>query len=255
MSTLEIIFGLNSLSALLSTSPKSVEQLIIDKKRSDKRVQTIIDLAKAANTTISYEDRARLDELSHGGNHQGVVARCRLPSTQDEGLIDSIVEQNDQPLFLLLDGVQDPHNLGACLRTADAVGVSAVIIPKDRAVSINSTVVKVASGAAYAVPVVSVTNLSRTIRHMQELGVWFVGTDGDATESLYEVKLTGPIAIVMGAEGSGLRRLTKELCDFLVKLPMVGTVESLNVSVATGVCLYEALRQRSAENSADKTAK
>jgi 23S rRNA (guanosine2251-2'-O)-methyltransferase len=247
MSNLEIIFGLNSLSALLSANPGCIQQLFIDKKRSDKRVQGIIDLARAANTTISFEERARLDELSQGGNHQGAVARCQLPATQDEALIDSIVSRNDQPLFLLLDGVQDPHNLGACLRTADAVGVNAVIIPKDRAASINSTVVKVASGAAYTVPVVSVTNLSRTIRHMQELGVWFVGTDGDATESLYDVKLTGSIALVMGAEGSGLRRLTKELCDFLVKLPMEGTVESLNVSVATGVCLYEALRQRSAK--------
>lgn len=247
MSNLEIIFGLNSLSALLSSNPGCIAQLFIDKKRSDKRIQTIVDLARVANTTVSFEDRARLDELSQGGNHQGAVARCQLPATQDEGLIDSIIAQNEETLFLLLDGVQDPHNLGACLRTADAVGVSAVIIPKDRAASINSTVVKVASGAAYTVPVVSVTNVSRTIRHMQELGVWFVGTDGEATETLYEVKLTGSIALVMGAEGSGLRRLTKELCDFLVKLPMVGSVESLNVSVATGVCLYEALRQRSAK--------
>ena len=255
MSNHEIIFGLNSLKALLSANPDSIQQLIVDKKRSDKRVQAIIDLAQSANTTISYEDRARLDDLSHGGNHQGVIARCKLPATRDEGYIDHAIEQNTQPLFLLLDGVQDPHNLGACLRTADAVGVSAVIIPKDRSASISSTVVKVASGAAYTVPVVSVTNLSRTIRHMQELGVWFVGTDGDAAESLYDVKLTGSIAIVMGAEGSGLRRLTKELCDFLVKLPMVGTVESLNVSVATGVCLYEALRQRSAEKSESKAPK
>jgi len=168
-----------------------------------------------------------------------------MPTTHDESLIDKIIAAQDQPFFLLLEGVQDPHNLGACLRSAEAVGVNAVIIPKDRAVSINSTVVKVASGAAFTVPVVSVTNLSRTIRAMQEAGVWFVGTDGDATDVLYDVKLTGSIAIVMGAEGTGLRRLTKELCDFLVKLPMQGAVESLNVSVATGVCLYEALRQRS----------
>ena len=175
------------------------------------------------------------------------MAICEMPRPQDESLVDQILEQNPTPLFLLLDGVQDPHNLGACLRTADAVGVNAVIIPKDRSVSINSTVVKVASGAAYSVPVVSVTNLSRTIRHMQKAGVWFVGTDGEATESLYQVKLTGSIALVLGAEGSGLRRLTKESCDFLVKLPMLGTVESLNVSVAAGVCLYETLRQRVAD--------
>ena len=145
----------------------------------------------------------------------------------------------------MLDGVQDPHNLGACLRTADAAGVTAVIVPKDRAVSLTSTVIKVASGAAFTVPFVAVTNLSRTIRQLQAAGVWFVGADGDAEQSLYELTLTGSIAIVLGAEGSGLRRLTKELCDYLVRLPMLGSVESLNVSVATGICLYEALRQRS----------
>ena len=211
MSNAEIIFGLNSLKALLGARPESIQQLLIDKKRSDKRVQAIIDLARSTNTTVSYEDRARLDELAHGGNHQGVVARCQLPAAQDETQIDRILEQNNQPLFLLLDNVQDPHNLGACLRTADAVGINAVIIPKDRSASINSTVVKVASGAAYTVPLVSVTNLSRTIRHMQEMGVWFVGTDGDATESLYDVKLTGSIAIVVGAEGSG-RRSARPCC-------------------------------------------
>jgi 23S rRNA (guanosine2251-2'-O)-methyltransferase len=245
MSNQEIIYGINSLVALLNANASSVLQLFVDKKRSDKRVQAIIQLAQDNNISVSYENRARLDELSQGGNHQGVAARCEMPSTHDEALLDSLLEKNEQPLFLVLDCVQDPHNLGACLRTADAVGVSAVIIPKDRSASITSTVVKVASGAAYTVPVISVTNLSRTIRHMQELGVWFVGADGASEQSLYDVKLTGSIALVMGAEGTGLRRLTKELCDFLVRLPMTGTVESLNVSVATGVCLFEALRQRS----------
>ena len=245
MSKPEYIYGINSLQALVNANTQCIQQLFVDKKRSDQRIQSIIDAAKKANLDINFEDRQRLDELSGGGNHQGVVAVCEMPRPQDESLLDQILEQNPTPLFLLLDGVQDPHNLGACLRTADAVGVNAVIIPKDRSVSINSTVVKVASGAAYSVPVVSVTNLSRTIRHMQKAGVWFVGADGEATESLYQVKLTGSIALVMGAEGSGLRRLTKESCDFLAKLPMLGSVESLNVSVATGVCLYEALRQRS----------
>lgn len=245
MAKQETIFGINSIRALFHSNPASVQQLTVDRKRNDRRVQEIIELAEQHKVPISYHERKHLDQLSQNGNHQGVVAQCVMPVAHDESLIEKIMEQNDQPLFLLLDGVQDPQNLGACLRTADAVGVSAIIIPKDRSASLNSTVVKVASGAAYSVPVVSVTNLSRTIRRMQELGVWFVGTDGEATESLYEVKLTGSIAIVMGAEGTGLRRLTKELCDFLVKLPMLGTVESLNVSVATGVCLYEALRQRS----------
>ena len=244
MSKAEHIFGINSINALLSANTRCIQQLFVDRKRSDQRIQSIVEAAKEANLNVSFEDRHRLDELSGGGNHQGVVARCDMPEVQDENLIDKIIEQNPSPLFLLLDGVQDPHNLGACLRTADATGVNAVIIPRDRSVSMNSTVVKVASGAAYSVPVVSVTNLSRTIRHMQKAGVRFVGADGEATESLYEMKLTGPLALVMGAEGSGLRRLTKESCDFLVKLPMLGSVESLNVSVATGVCLYEALRQR-----------
>ena len=245
MSKPEHIFGINSINALLNANSQCIQQLLIDKKRSDKRIQSIVDAAKQAKIEISFEDRHQLDDICQGGKHQGVVARCEMPKVQDESLIDKIIAQNESPLFLLLDGVQDPHNLGACLRTADAVGVNAVIIPKDRSASINSTVVKVASGAAYSVPVVSVTNLSRAIRDMQEAGVWFVGADGAADESIYEVKLTGAIAIVMGAEGGGLRRLTKESCDFLVKLPMMGAVESLNVSVATGACLYEALRQRS----------
>lgn len=245
MSKPEHIFGINSVSALISANSQCIQQLFVDRKRNDKRIQSIVDAAKRAKINIRFEDRQQLDEICQGGNHQGVAARCEMPKVQDENLVDEIIGENESPLFLLLDGVQDPHNLGACLRTADAVGVDAVIIPKDRSASINSTVVKVASGAAYSVPVVSVTNLSRTIRTMQEAGVWFVGADGEAEESIYQVKLTGSIAIVMGAEGSGLRRLTKELCDFLVKLPMMGAVESLNVSVATGVCLYEALRQRS----------
>lgn len=244
MSKPEYIYGLNSLGALLGANAGCVQQLFIDKKRNDKRIQSLIDRAEKANITISFENRDRLDQLSNGGNHQGVVAQCAMPAVQEENLIDRLIEENSRPLFLVLDGVQDPHNLGACLRTADAVGVNAVVIPKDRSVSLNSTVVKVASGAAYTVPVVSVTNLSRSIRHMQQLGVWFVGTDGEASESLYDIDLRGAIAVVMGAEGSGLRRLTREHCDFLVRLPMLGSVESLNVSVAAGVCLYEALRQR-----------
>ena len=249
MSKQETIFGINSIRALFATNPAIIRQLFVDKKRNDRRVQEIIVLAEQHSIPISYDDRKRLDELCQSGNHQGVIAYCNMPVAQDESLIEQIIAENDQPLFLILDGVQDPHNLGACLRTADAVGVNAIIIPKDRSASLNSTVVKVASGAAYSVHVVSVTNLSRTIRRMQELGVWFVGADGEATESLYDVKLTGSLALVLGAEGAGLRRLTKELCDFLVKLPMLGTVESLNVSVATGVCLYEALRQRTSSSN------
>ena len=245
MSNQQHIFGLHAVSALLDANHESIKQLYVDNKRSDKRIQEIIQEAESLGVRLTYQQRDELDKLAGKGNHQGVVALCDMPKTKKEDLLDAILENPDHPLlFLILDGVQDPHNLGACLRTADATGVDAVIIPKDRSVSITSTVVKVASGAAYTVPLVSVTNLSRTIHHLQDAGVWFVGTDGASTQSLYELNLTGSIAIVMGAEGSGMRRLTKEKCDYLVKLPMEGTVESLNVSVATGICLYEVLRQR-----------
>lgn len=245
MSTQHHIFGLHAIGSLLKANPRSIKELFVDKKRQDKRMQELVQQAKDNGVRIIMNQREDLDRLAGGGNHQGIVALCSMPKPHHEDYLDSLLEEPDHPLlFLVLDGVQDPHNLGACLRTADAVGVDAVIIPKDRSVSITATVVKVASGAAYTVPLVSVTNLSRAMFRMQAAGVWFVGTDGASTQSLYELNLTGSIGIVMGAEGSGLRRLTKEKCDFLVKLPMLGSVESLNVSVATGICLYEVLRQR-----------
>lgn len=212
-------------------------------------MQELVQQAGQSGVRITMSQREELDRRIGSGNHQGIVALCDMPRPHDEDFLDGLIADPDHSLLILvLDGVQDPHNLGACLRTADAVGVDAVIIPKDRSVSITPTVVKVASGAAYTVPLVSVTNLSRTMYHMQAAGVWFVGTDGAATQSLYELNLTGSIGIVMGAEGSGLRRLTKEKCDFLVQLPMLGSVESLNVSVATGICLYEVLRQRASHS-------
>jgi len=245
MSNHEIIFGIHAIQALLNAHSDCIVQLYIDEKRQDKRIQSLLQLAKDTNIEVHFSNREELDKLSHGANHQGAAARCKLPQAKDESYLENLLTNNNQPLLLVLDGVQDPHNLGACLRTADATGVTAVIIPKDRSASLTSTVVKVASGAAFTVPLVSVTNLSRTIRQLQAAGVWFVGTDGNADQTLFDLTLTGSMAIVMGAEGSGLRRLTKELCDFLVRLPMLGSVESLNVSVATGICLYEALRQRS----------
>jgi len=245
MSTQETIFGIHALQAILNAHSDCIVQLYIDERRQDKRIQSLLLTAKDKNIEVRYSNRDELDKVSHGANHQGAVAICRMPQAKDDSYLEKMLEKNSQPLLLVLDGVQDPHNLGACLRTADATGVTAVIVPKDRAVSLTSTVIKVASGAAFTVPFVAVTNLSRAIRRMQEKGVWFVGTDGGAEQSLYELTLAGSIAIVMGAEGSGLRRLTKELCDYLVRLPMLGSVESLNVSVATGICLYEALRQRS----------
>ncbi|WP_455219065.1 23S rRNA (guanosine(2251)-2'-O)-methyltransferase RlmB [Kaarinaea lacus] len=239
------IHGLHAINALLNANHECIKQLFVDNKRSDKRIQDIIQNAERLGVRLAYQQRAELEQLAKKGNHQGVVAQCDMPKAKQEHYLDALLENPAHPLlFLILDGVQDPHNLGACLRTADATGVDAVIIPRDRSVSITSTVVKVASGAAYTVPLVSVTNLSRTILHLQDAGVWFVGTDGASSQTLYELNLTGPIAIVMGAEGSGMRRLTKEKCDYLVQLPMEGTVESLNVSVATGICLYEVLRQR-----------
>ena len=245
MSHHQHIFGLHAVAAVLKANPNTIKEILVDKKRQDKRIQELVAQAKQNGVVVVMGERDQLDQRAGSGNHQGIVAQCDMPKTQSENALDAMLEHSGRPLlFLVLDGVQDPHNLGACLRTADAVGVNAVIIPKDRSVSLTSTVVKVASGAAFTIPVVSVTNLSRTMRYLQEAGVWFVGADGASPQTLYELELTGSIAVVMGAEGSGLRRLTKEVCDYLVCLPMHGSVESLNVSVATGVCLYEVLRQR-----------
>ncbi|MGL5250136.1 MAG: 23S rRNA (guanosine(2251)-2'-O)-methyltransferase RlmB, partial [Enterovibrio sp.] len=179
-----------------------------------------------------------------GAVHQGLVARVKAGRQYNENDLDALLQENAAPLLLILDGVTDPHNLGACLRNADAAGVTAVIVPKDRSATLNATARKVAVGAAETVPLVRVTNLARTMRHLQQQGVWIVGTAGDAPNDIYQTKLTGALAIVMGAEGEGMRRLTRETCDVLTKIPMVGTVSSLNISVAAGVCLFEALRQR-----------
>jgi 23S rRNA (guanosine2251-2'-O)-methyltransferase len=245
MSNFQHIFGLHAVASLLKANPGAIKELLVDKKRQDKRIQELVVQAQQNGISVTLSHRDQLDRYADGGKHQGIIAQCNRPKTHDESALDAMLEHPNHPLlFLVLDGLQDPHNLGACLRTADATGVDAVIIPKDRSVSLTSTVVKVASGAAFTVPLISVTNLSRTMRLMQDAGVWFVGTDGASSQSLYELELTGSIAVVMGAEGTGLRRLTKEVCDYLVSLPMQGSVESLNVSVATGVCLYEVLRQR-----------
>lgn len=211
--------------------------------RHDRRARELIERAQAAGVAVHAVDEARLAALSGNDKHQGVVAvvdAVAMPRTLDE-VLDGIAE----PAFLLiLDGVTDPHNLGACLRSADAFGAQAVIVPKDRAVGVNATVAKAASGAADTVAVVSVTNLARSLREIKERGVWIIGADAGGAESLFDADLSGPIAWVLGAEGSGLRRLTRESCDRLVHIPLQGTVESLNVSVAAGLCLYEGRRQR-----------
>ncbi len=241
----EYFFGLHAVQQLLETAPQQILELYVLRDRDDQRMQQLLDTAQQQN--VAYQDvpRKTLDKLADKGRHQGVVARCKSAQLLDENALwDYLDNATQAPLLLVLDGVQDPHNLGACLRTADAAGVQAVIVPKDRAVGLSATVRKVASGAAESVPLLAVTNLARCLRELKERGVWLVGTADEAPETLYQVKLEGPLALVLGAEDTGLRRLTRETCDQLVHIPMRGCVESLNVSVATGICLFEAVRQR-----------
>lgn len=241
----ENIFGLHAVEAALSNHPGQVAEVWVDSQRQDKRMQQIIGLAQRSNVMLHICRRDEVEAQAPGAKHQGVVARVQQAKGMEEGELLALLDGLDVPPFLLiLDGVTDPHNLGACLRSADAAGVQAVIAPKDRAAPLTATAMKVASGAAATVPYVQVVNLARTLRSLQERGIWLVGLDGYADQGLFELDLKGPLALVMGAEGQGLRRLTKEHCDFLANIPMVGTVESLNVSVATGICLFEALRQR-----------
>ncbi|MBK8816357.1 MAG: 23S rRNA (guanosine(2251)-2'-O)-methyltransferase RlmB [Methylococcaceae bacterium] len=240
------LFGLHAVQAALDYSPGKIIRVWIDAQRLDKRLGKIIDDLAALGIEPEKADRKKLDRLADGNNHQGIAMEVEMPGELPESdLKDAVLSLEKPALFLVLDNVQDPHNLGACLRTADATGVQGVIITKDNATGITPTVCKVASGAAETVPVYQVTNLSRTLRWLKEQGVWVAGTAGDAELTVYETDLNRSLAVVIGAEGSGLRRLTKEQCDFLIKLPMLGQVESLNLSVAAGVVLYEVLRQRS----------
>ena len=238
------VFGLHAVRTVLQQHPERVSLVIVQKSRDDARLAEITRLAQAASVKISTRDVQELDRLASGERHQGVCVQMRSAGVLGEGALDELLEKVKAPLLLVLDGVQDPHNLGACLRTADAAGVAAVIVPRDRAAGLSPTVRKVASGAAETVPLIQVVNLARTLRWLKEREIWIIGTDDEAPKSLFETSLTGPIALVLGAEGQGLRRLTKENCDALISIPMKGVVESLNVSVATGVVLYEALRQR-----------
>jgi 23S rRNA (guanosine2251-2'-O)-methyltransferase len=237
-----LVYGIHAVTRLLQQSPSRC-QLLYCLERHNARLSQLIDLARGAGIEVQLVARERLTELGGSDKHQG----CVLQIGEMEGAMDfteCLQAIGPQTLLLVLDGVQDPHNLGACLRSADACGVDAVIIPRDRTVKVNATVRKVAAGGAESVPVIEVTNLARSLKELQQAGVWIYGTSGEASDSLYDHDYRGPIALVMGAEGSGLRRLTKECCDHLVKLPMRGQVESLNVSVATGICLYEILRSR-----------
>lgn len=249
MSDTEIIHGLHAVQALLTCDTTRVLKVQLLRGREDERAAAVIAAAMRAQIPIERVDAQRLDKLTSGAVHQGVIAEVRplAPWTEDAliaALGAAIGAASGAPLVLALDGVQDPHNLGACLRTADACGALAVVIPKDRAVQLNATVRKVAAGAAETTPIVTVTNLARCLRDLKELGLWVVGADAAGPARADEVDLQGPIVLVMGAEGSGLRHNTRQHCDFLVRLPSLGAVESLNVSVAAGMLLYEATRQR-----------
>ncbi len=244
MSQWEKVYGVHAVEALLRHHPKRVKQLWLAEGRQDPRVQALVDLAGQARGPRGPRHPNELDEWAEGV-HQGVVAEVSPSQVWGENMLEELLERSTGPaLLLVLDGVTDPHNLGACLRTADAAGALAVIVPKDKSATLNATVRKVACGAAEVIPLVAVTNLARTLEKLQQRGLWIVGTAGEATQMLYELDLTGPTVLVMGAEGKGMRRLTRDHCDYLAKLPMQGSVSSLNVSVATGVCLFEIVRQR-----------
>ncbi|KJY86448.1 23S rRNA methyltransferase [Vibrio neptunius] len=240
----EFIYGIHAVKAVLAKEPERFVEAFVLKGRQDDRLMPILNELQMCGVSIQQMTRKTLDDKARGANHQGIMAKVKPAKQLNENDLDDILAQHSTPLLLVLDGVTDPHNLGACLRNADAAGVAAVIVPKDKSANITATVSKVACGAAETVPLIRVTNLARTMRALQEQGIWFVGTAGEATHDLYQAKLTGPLAIVMGAEGDGMRRLTRETCDDLIKIPMAGSVSSLNVSVASGVCLFEAVRQR-----------
>lgn len=243
MADTRLIYGFHAVAARLRQDPDAVKEIWLAATRQDGRARDLVRLAQANALDARLIDTARLDGMVGHGRHQGVVAR--VSASQRHYRLDEVLDALSEPaLLLVLDGVQDPHNLGACLRVADAAGAHAVIAPKDRAVGVNATVIKVASGAADTVPYVVVTNLARALRELQEREVWTVGADAEAPRGLYDLELKGPLAWVLGAEGSGLRRLTRETCDELARIPMQGSVESLNVSVASGICLFEARRQR-----------
>lgn len=255
------IVGIHSVTELLRRNPQDVLELVLQQERADKRLDEIRELAGQLGIKVQELPRDQLEKrllgksADKGGRknkgehlpvHQGVIALCQWRDTvKDEAFLSRMLEQlAHPPLLLVLDEITDPHNLGACLRTADAAGVDAVIVPKDNSAPMNLTVRKVASGAAEKVNLVAVTNLSRTLANLQQRGIWIYGTAGEAEQTLYQADLTGPLALVMGSEGKGMRRLTREHCDHLVSIPMAGAVSSLNVSVAAGVCLFEAVRQR-----------
>lgn len=243
MTTSHYIFGFHAITSRLRQHPDSIKEIYLDTHRQDQRARDLIKLAENTSTRLIFCDPGRLGRMTGTVHHQGVAAH--VTKTHQPATLEDLLEALTGPaLLLVLDGVQDPHNLGACLRVADALGVHAVIAPKDRAAGLTATVHKVASGAADTVPFFAVTNLARTLRELKDMGIWIMGTTADANSSLDDMTLSGPIAWVLGAEGEGMRRLTRETCDQLVRIPMVGHIESLNVSVSAGICLFETYRQR-----------
>ncbi len=244
MSQTDTIFGIHAVESFLKRNPQNIIQLFLLKNRQDAALSAIEKKASQVGIKVQSMDRKKLDEKVKG-NHQGVLAQVKvIDASMSEADLFERVEKQSKVLILILDGVTDPHNLGACIRTADASGVDAIVLPKDRSASLNSTVRKVACGAAEYVPLVRVTNLSRFIKELKQHFVWVIGTAGEAQQTIYQMDLPEKMALVMGAEGSGMRRLTRENCDELVKIPMAGSVSSLNVSVATGICLFEYVRQQ-----------
>jgi 23S rRNA (guanosine2251-2'-O)-methyltransferase len=238
------VFGLHAVTALLDKQPERVVHLYFQKERHDQKIQQLLELAQDAGFITELVSRQELDKLTGNAVHQGVAVLCNKSKAYSEADLAVLLEKHSQPFLLILDGVQDPHNLGACLRSADAAGVHAVIVPKDKSASLTPAVSKVACGAAETIPFIQVTNLARTMRYLKEQGVWLYGAAGEAKQSIYQTNFAGGLAMVLGAEGEGLRRLTREHCDILLNIPLQGTVSSLNVSVATGIFLFEAVRQR-----------
>ena len=243
MSSPKVLFGFHAVGVRLKTAPRSIIEIYFEPTRRDARMRQFIERATEAGVRLIEADGMRLAKLAGSHGHQGVAARVE-PLAQTHSLDDLLDTIEGPPLLLVLDGVTDPHNLGACLRVADGAGAHAVIAPKDHAVGINATVAKVASGASETVPYFMVTNLARTLNELKERSIWCIGTSDGTSKTIYQADLNTPVALVMGAEGEGMRQLTRKTCDELVGIPMRGAVESLNVSVASGVCLYEALRQR-----------
>jgi 23S rRNA (guanosine2251-2'-O)-methyltransferase len=241
----ELICGPHAVLAALKAHPEEVDGLWISNERRDTRLSAVLAAARAANVKVHRSPRVALDRMSEGVPHQGVIARrLAVPRPAHENLAEFVASISGKPLILILDGVQDPHNFGACLRVADAAGAHAVIVPRDRAAPLSAVARRAAAGAAETLPLFQVTNLARALEELKQAGIWIIGAAGEAEQDLFHADLQGPTALVLGGEGDGMRRLTRENCDLLVRIPMSGTVQSLNVSVAAGVCLFEAARQR-----------